>query len=118
MNNLEAFVIVRNCALVSQQLRTRQGRAALKVVDRKIQSLLRKKAWREGGGATPVHMGRADFTYRISDDPVTAALRRLMAAQDASIEKFTAVEIDGIEAAMADGRRVLAELDQENGVQP
>lgn len=75
MNNLEALIIVRGAARVSGQMRTRQGIAAGKVVDRKIQSLLRKKAWREGCGATPVHMGDEDFRYDIPDDPITAALR-------------------------------------------
>ncbi|EIQ00725.1 hypothetical protein OpiT1DRAFT_05280 [Opitutaceae bacterium TAV1] len=80
MNNLEALIIIRGAARVSAQMRTRQGRSAFKVVEKKIQSLLRKKAWREGGGI-PVHMGSPDFTYPIPDDPVTAALRELLAAE-------------------------------------
>jgi len=84
MNNLEALIIVRGAARVSAQMRTRQGVAAGKVVDRKIQSLMRKKAWREGCGATPVHMGDEDFRYSIPDDPVTAALKRLMARCEAT----------------------------------
>lgn len=76
MNNLEALIVVRNCALVSAQMRTREGVAALKVVDRKIQSLMRKKAWRDGGGAIPVHMGSDDFKYAITEDAATVALRK------------------------------------------
>lgn len=83
MNNLEALIIVRGAARVSAQMRTRQGIAAGKVVDRKIQSLLRKKAWREGNGSTPVHMGNDDFRYTIPDDPITAALKGLMARIEA-----------------------------------
>lgn len=84
MNNLEALIILRGAARVSGQMRTRQGIAAGKVVDRKIQSLLRKKAWREGNGATPVHMGDDDFRYTIPDDPLTAALKGLMARCEAT----------------------------------
>lgn len=83
MNNLEALIIVRGAARVSAQMRTRRGIAAGKVVDRKIQSLMRKKAWRDGGGAPPVHMGDDDFRYQIPDDPVTAALRRVLASVEA-----------------------------------
>ncbi len=63
---------------MSAQMRTRQGIAAGKAVDRKIQSLMRKKAWRDGGGATPVHMGDAAFRYDIPDDPITAALKKIV----------------------------------------
>jgi hypothetical protein len=59
-------------------MRTRQGQAALKTVDKKIQSLLRKKAWRDGIG-TPIHMGNPDFVYPIPDDPLTAALKKIAA---------------------------------------
>lgn len=62
---LEALTVLRNCALRSGQMQTRQGQAALKVVDKKLQSLLRKKAWRDGGGAIPVHMGDEKFTYAL-----------------------------------------------------
>jgi hypothetical protein len=86
MNNLEALTIVRNCALVSAQMRTKQGVAALRVVDRKIQSLMRKKAWREGGGATPVHMGADDFKYALPEDAATAALRVAEAMLQAWLE--------------------------------
>ena len=79
MNNLEALIIVRGASRVSAQMRTRQGIAAGKVVDRKIQSLMRKKAWRDGSGATPVHMGDDDFRYQIPDDPLTAALKKIAA---------------------------------------
>ena len=67
MNMLESLLIVRNCAVYSPQLQTRQGKAALAVVDRKLQSLLRKSAWRNGGGATPIHMADPDFKYPLPD---------------------------------------------------
>lgn len=78
MNNLEALTIVRNCALVSAQMHTKQGQAALKVIDRKLQSLMRKKAWRDGNGATPIHMGLPTHTYPLpaADEPIAAALRK------------------------------------------
>lgn len=66
MNMLEALVIVRQVA--APQLATKRGVVALKVVDRKIQSLLRKKAWRDGGGAMPIHMGQDGFEYPIPHD--------------------------------------------------
>lgn len=84
MNNLEALIIVRGAARVSGQMRTKQGIAAGKVVDRKIQSLLRKKAWRDGMGGIPVHMGDENFTYSIPDDPITGALKALMARCEAT----------------------------------
>lgn len=67
MNMLEALTIVRNCSLRSAQMHTKQGKAALKVIDKKLQSLMRKKAWREGVGAVPIHMADPDFTYPIPD---------------------------------------------------
>lgn len=78
MNNLLALTIVRNCALVSAQMNTKEGQTALKVVDKKIQSLLRKKAWRDGNGAIPIHMGLPTHTYPIptADEPILAALRK------------------------------------------
>lgn len=74
MNMFQALTIVRNASLVSAQMRTKQGIEARKVIDRKLQSLARKKAWRDGMGAMPVHMGDPDFAYAI-DDPQTAALK-------------------------------------------
>ena len=68
MNMLQALCIVRNCAVYSPQLQTRVGKSALAVVDRKLQSLLRKAAWRNGGGATPIHMADADFKYPLPED--------------------------------------------------
>lgn len=68
MNNLEAFTIVRNCALASQQIRTPRGKSALKVMDRKLQSLMRKAAWREGVATTPIHMEVEGFEYPIPGD--------------------------------------------------
>lgn len=78
MNNLEALTIVRNCALVSAQMSTKQGQAALKVVDRKLQSLMRKKAWRDGCGSIPIHTGLPTHTYPIpaADEPILSALRK------------------------------------------
>lgn len=58
MNLLEALLCVRNAAARSEQMQTRQGQAALKIVDKKIQGLQRKKAWRDcrGSGRMPDHM--------------------------------------------------------------
>lgn len=92
-------------------MRTKQGRTALKVVERKIQSLLRKKAWRESGGAVPVHMGADDFAYPIPDDPVTAALRNLVKAERATRDRFTATEIEQMEAAIKRAEEALGLLE-------
>lgn len=92
MNNLEALIIVRGSARVSAQMRTRQGIAAGKVVDRKIQSLMRKKAWRDSGGAMPVHMGDEDFRYAIPDDPITAALKKIAATDYCAQHSYAAGE--------------------------
>ena len=113
MNNLEALIILRGCARVSAQMRTRYGKAAAKVVDRKIQSLLRKKAWRDGGGAVPVHMGDDDFLYKIPDDPVTAALRNLVQAERATIDRFTSTEVEQMEAAIKQAEEALSGLDHD-----
>ena len=67
MNMLEALSIVRNCSLYSAQMKTPQGVRALKVIDQKLQSLLRKKAWREGNRSIPIHMGADAFEYPIPD---------------------------------------------------
>jgi hypothetical protein len=54
MNLLDALIVVRNAALIN--LRDRTDQSALKVVNRKIQSLERKKAWREcASGTMPPH---------------------------------------------------------------
>jgi hypothetical protein len=103
MNNLEALIIVRGAARVSGQMRTKQGQAALKVVDRKIQSLLRKKAWRDGVGTTPVHMESEDFLYRIPDDPLAAAMRVLLRKDQTEEERREAVTT---------AEKLLAEIDQ------
>jgi hypothetical protein len=42
-------------------------------------------------------------------DEVLTALAALVAAEDASIDKFTACEIDGIEAAMRTARTILSQ---------
>lgn len=71
MNLTDALVIVRNCSLQSDQMKTKQGQAALKVVDKKLQSLFRKRAWRNATCGTPIHMGDEKFLYPIpplSDD--------------------------------------------------
>lgn len=68
MNNFEAFTIIRNCALASQQIATPRGKTALKVMDRKLQSLMRKAAWREGMATTPIHMEVEGFQYPIPGD--------------------------------------------------
>ncbi len=67
MNLGEALIIVRNCSLSSPQMKHPQGQKALKVVDKKIQSLMRKQSWRTGNGATPIHMGRDGFLYPIPE---------------------------------------------------
>ena len=85
MNNLDALLIIRNCALASPSLQTKQGKTALSVVDRKIQSLLRKKAWRDSNPfGTPVHMGDPDFKYPLPD------LRDVLASQTESATKLNA----------------------------
>ena len=116
MNNLEALIIVRGAARVSGQMRTRQGIAAGKVVDRKIQSLMRKKAWRDGCGATPVHMGDEDFRYQIPDDPITAALRALVAAQRAWISADDQDSDARIRAAMTQADDALSSLENEKAL--
>lgn len=68
MDMLESLVVLRQVAGCSQQMATKRGVAALKVVDKKIQSLLRKKAWRNGHGAVPIHMGQDGFEYPIPVD--------------------------------------------------
>ncbi len=108
MNNLEALIIVRGAARVSAQMRTRQGIAAGKVVDRKIQSLLRKKAWRDGAGSTPIHMGDENFKYDIPDDPITAALRGLLSAVKAEPDGSTPTTNTRIEAAIKQAEDALA----------
>lgn len=92
MNLLEALVIVRNSSLRSEQMKTRRGQSALKVVDNKIQSLLRKKAWRDGNGSIPVHMGSESFLYPI---PQAEAERDALRAQlDAACKDRLQVEED------------------------
>lgn len=81
MNNLEALIIMRGAAQASAQMKTKRGRAALRVIEKKIQSLLRKTAWRSGVGTTPIHMETEGFQYRIPDDPITAALRAMVIAE-------------------------------------
>lgn len=80
MNLLDALAIVRNCAVHSPQIRTRSGQAALKIVDQKLQSLLRKKAWREGGGACPIHMGDESYAYQVPATPIDTASDKLRTA--------------------------------------
>jgi len=111
VNLLDALTIVRGASRVSGQMRTKRGIAAGKAVDAKIQSLMRKKAWRDGGGVTPVHMGDEDFRYPVPDDPITAALRNLLRAERATIDRFTATEIEQMEAAIKQAEEALGELD-------
>lgn len=75
MNMLEALTIVRNASIVSAQMRTKRGQSALKAIDTKLQKLARKKAWRDGNGAVPIHMAAPAFVYRI-EDVQTEALRK------------------------------------------
>lgn len=113
MNLLDALVIVRNCSRYSSQIHTRQGKAALNKVDLKIQSLLRKKAWRESAGAVPVHMGDDAFAYAIPEDPITKALRRLLSAEKATRQPAgAAAEIAELESAMKEAEAALASLGQ------
>ena len=80
-------------------------------MDRKIQSLMRKKAWRDGCRSTPVHMGDDDFQYKIPDDPVTAALRNLVRAERATIDRCTSTEIEQMEAAIKQAEDALSGLE-------
>jgi hypothetical protein len=103
MNLLDALVIVRNAAQVSTPMRTRRGATARKVVEKKIQQLLRKKAWRDApAGSVPVHMADDAFKYPIPDDPITTALRNVVA----SVERASAVDFS-IPARV----RLLAEME-------
>lgn len=57
MNMLEALTTVRALALDSGRSGERRSQKALAVVDRKIQGLQRKKAWRDcSAGEMPAHM--------------------------------------------------------------
>jgi hypothetical protein len=113
MNLLIALTTVRNCSLLSAQMRTKHGQAARKVIDRKIQGLMRKKAWRDSNGAVPVHMGDESFIYPIESDPVTSALISLVRAERASRDQFTAKEIADLEAAIKQATAVLTEIHPE-----
>jgi hypothetical protein len=115
MNLLIAFTHVRNCALASAQIRTRHGMSALKAVDKKIQSLMRKKAWREAArGVAPVHMFEADFQYPIPEDRVTTALRNLVAASErANHDAFTVPTIVPLMESVEAAKQVLAEIPVE-----
>ena len=93
-------------------MHTPRGKQALKVIENKIQSLLRKKAWRHGAvGSIPVHMGVEDFKYPIPEDKVTAALRVLLTAERASRDKFEETEINQLESAMKQAEEALAQVD-------
>ena len=57
MNLYTALSVIRNCAVASQQARSPQFLTALKVIDKKLVGLERKRAWREApGGTIPRHM--------------------------------------------------------------
>jgi len=63
MNLLDALIIVRAYALksVEPMADTKRGQTALKVLNRKIASLERKKAWREAvSGTMPPHARHPD----------------------------------------------------------
>jgi hypothetical protein len=50
------MLLVRNCAISSSQISTTQEQAALKVVNKKIAALARKRAWRQAcAGTVPDH---------------------------------------------------------------
>lgn len=120
MNNLEALVIVRNCAVYSPQLQTRQGKAALAVVDRKIQSLLRKKAWRDGDSATPIHMADANFKYPLPESEVAVWQKRSADLYEIAVTlKRHAVEAQSMygvhaEELIADADRVLSDVNSNS----
>jgi len=112
MNLLDAFATVRNCALASAQIRTRHGKSALKAVDKKIQSLMRKKAWRETTrGVAPVHVHDDKFQYPIPEDRVTTALRNLVAATErANRDAFTVPTIVSLMESVEAAKQVLDEI--------
>lgn len=57
MNQLEALTTVRSLAMESGRSGDRSSKRALAVLDRKIQALERKKAWRNcPAGEMPAHM--------------------------------------------------------------
>jgi hypothetical protein len=103
MNLLDALIVVRNGSLFSATARTRRGATARKVVEKKIQQLLRKKAWRENTpGSVPVHMADPTFQYPIPDDVLVAALRAVIS----SIERAAAVDF-----SIPSRVRLLAEME-------
>lgn len=112
MNLLIAFTTVRNCALASAQIRTRHGKAALKMVDKKIQALSRKKAWREAApGVHPLHVYDEKFQYPIPEDRVTTALRNLVAATErANHDAFTIPTIVPLMESVEAAKQVLDEI--------
>jgi hypothetical protein len=143
MNMLEALVIVRNCSLRSAQMVEKRGQSALKVVDKKIQSLLRKAAWRNSDGGIPVHMGSDSFLYPIpesnTESTETALTQRVQSleAQLATVRKTLeglqwypnykdgehwiacpAVIVEGLQADLAAAEKDKARLDwlEENPV--
>lgn len=112
MNLLDALVIVRNASLVSNTMHTRQGQTARKVIDRKIQGLLRKKAWRDAApGTIPIHMVDRSLILPMADDPLVKALRRLVAAEAAARDQFGTAERLEINAAIEEARGCLAWLE-------
>ena len=120
MNNLEALAIVRNCAIYSPQLQTRQGKAALAVVDRKIQSLLRKKAWRDGGGATPIHMADPNWKYPLPESDAAIWQKRSADLYELAVTlKKHATEAQSMygvhaEELIADADRVLSDVNSNS----
>lgn len=59
MNLLDAMILIRNAAMAN--IKDREDQTALKVVNRKIASLQRKKEWREAiSGTMPPHARHPD----------------------------------------------------------
>ncbi len=115
MNLLIALSTVRSCARSSAQIRTRQGRAALRHVDKKIQQLLRKKAWRdrEPGEPMPVHMHDDSHLYPVPEDPLVAALRELVLAEADFVSSLQELRSPRLRAAVEKANAALAALEDE-----
>ena len=96
MNLCEALVIVRNCSVASAQMKTKRWQAALKIIDRKIQGLLRSKAWRQSYQAMPFHAGDDNFKYPIPEadhqDMVIAPGVTALIAPNASPDTVAALQ--------------------------
>lgn len=115
MNLLDALSTVRSCARSSAQIRTRHGRAAVRTVEKKIQQLLRKKAWRdrEPGEPFPVHMTDDAHLYPVSEDPLVAALRELATAEAEFVASIQELRSPRLRAAVEQANAALAALQDE-----